>query len=92
MAKIRRHVIIRGRVQGVWFRASTQDEAKANNVTGWVKNTFRGHVEAVFEGNMEDVEKVIQWCHKGPELARVDDVEITSAPYTGEFSSFSVIH
>ena len=91
MANICRHVIIKGRVQGVWFRASTQEQALANNVTGWVKNTYDGDVEAVFEGDTEDVNRMIRWCHDGPSLAVVTEVEIESCKYTGEFKTFSIL-
>ncbi|UCH94651.1 MAG: acylphosphatase [Candidatus Aminicenantes bacterium] len=90
MAKVRKHVIIKGLVQGVWFRATTQDQALAHQVTGWVKNTSDGNVEAVFEGEVEDVEKVIQWCHQGPSGARVKDVEVETEEYKGEYSTFSI--
>ena len=63
---IRKHVIIKGRVQGVWFRYSTQQEADANDVTGWVKNRYDGHVEAVFEGDSERlcVDRLSSFQHK----------------------------
>lgn len=90
MAKVRKHAIIKGFVQGVWFRASTQDQALAHHVTGWVKNTSDGYVEAVFEGEAEAVEKVIQWCHRGPTGATVQEVEVETEEYKGEFASFSI--
>ena len=90
MANVRRHVIIKGRVQGVWFRASTQDQAMASDLTGWVKNTWDGSVGAVFEGEEESVEKVIKWCHRGPPGAFVKEVQVTTEEYTGEFSTFSI--
>ena len=90
MAKVRKHVTIRGRVQGVWFRASTQEAALSNRVYGWVKNTLYGDVEAVFEGEENDVVRVIKWCHQGPSLANVIDMEVTDEKYSGEFSTFSI--
>lgn len=90
MAKVRKHVIVKGRVQGVWFRATTQEQAFAYGVTGWVRNVWNGNVEAVFEGDVKDVERVIQWCHNGPPYARVKEVEVEAEEYTGEFSTFSV--
>jgi acylphosphatase len=54
MANIRKHVIIKGRIQGVWFRATTQEHALSYGLTGWVKNTWDGNVEAVFEGEEEN--------------------------------------
>ena len=90
MAKVRKHVHIKGRVQGVWFRASTREQALSNNVYGWVQNNPRGDVEAVFEGEESDVERVIKWCHRGPSAAYVTDVEIADEKHSGEFSTFSV--
>jgi acylphosphatase len=92
MSMVRAHVMIRGRVQGVYFRAHTRDEARARNVTGWVKNRTDGGVEAVFEGPEEDVKKVIAWCHKGPAWARVTDVHADWQDYTGEFKNFFISH
>ncbi|MBD3288946.1 acylphosphatase [candidate division KSB1 bacterium] len=90
MAKVRKHVHIKGRVQGVWFRASTREQASSNNVHGWVQNNPRGDVEAVFEGEESDVERVIKWCHQGPSAAHVTDVSVVDEKYSGEFSTFSV--
>jgi acylphosphatase len=91
LSKVRKHAIIKGLVQGVWFRATTQEQAVAHHVTGWVKNTFDGHVEAVFEGENQDVEKVIQWCQQGPSGAIVQDVEVEIEEYKDEFTDFSII-
>ena len=90
MAKIRKHVIIKGRVQGVWFRATIQERALARGVTGWVKNTYDGYVEAVFEGDAEEVEKLVRWCHKGPPGAIVKEVQVKTEVYTGEYSAFLI--
>lgn len=90
MARVRKHAIIKGIVQGVWFRATTQEQALANHVTGWVKNTNDGNVEAVFEGEADDVEKVIQWCHQGPSGAHVTNVEVETEEYNGEYPTFTI--
>ena len=90
MTKIRAHVVISGLVQGVFFRAYTKDEAEKLGLTGVVKNRWDGMVEAVFEGDKESVEKMINWCHKGPPHARVDNVEVTWEDYAGRFESFSI--
>ena len=90
MSMVRAHVIIRGMVQGVYFRAHTRDEAKVHNVTGWVKNRKDGSVEAVFEGREDDVKKVIAWCHEGPAWANVTDVHLEWQDYAGEFKDFSI--
>jgi acylphosphatase len=85
---IRVHVLISGKVQGVFFRSNTMDKAKALGLTGWVRNLADGRVEAVVEGKKENVEKMVQWFRKGPEYARVDGVEFVPEPYRGEFRGF----
>lgn len=71
------HAYISGRVQGVSYRSSTKAKAEELGVAGWVKNLPGGRVEAVFEGESEDVEKIIEWCKKGPPAAQVANVEIS---------------
>ena len=88
--KSRVHVIISGRVQGVWFRASTRDKAQQLGLTGWVKNTVEGNVEAVFEGKEQQVQQMIDWCHRGPPHARVDNVEVQKKPISQGFEQFSI--
>ncbi|OEJ68604.1 acylphosphatase [Magnetovibrio blakemorei] len=82
------HVIISGRVQGVWFRAWTQKKAMALGLTGWVKNRPDGKVEALFSGPTDQVETMLKNCQKGPPLARVDSIEQSpaDAPESSEFS------
>jgi len=84
------HVYVSGRVQGVFFRAETQRAAMSFNLTGWVRNVPDGRVEAVFEGEVENVDKMLTWCHVGPPAARVENVTIKEEPYTGGFSDFSI--
>ena len=84
------HVIISGRVQGVWFRASTKQIAKQLGLTGWVRNTPDGYVEAVFEGEEHLINKMIEWCHQGPPLSKVKNVEVKNQDPTNEFSDFSI--
>lgn len=84
MAVVRRRVVVRGRVQGVWFRDSCRREAEAAGVTGWVRNTLDGDVEAVFEGEPDAVERVIAWCRKGPPRAVVTDVSAREEAPQGE--------
>jgi len=86
----RAHVTISGMVQGVFFRAKTRNEAIRNSVTGWVRNLPDGSVEAVFEGNPDDVDRVVGWCRIGPGLAAVEHVEVAEEPYTGAFTDFSI--
>lgn len=88
--KIRAHVFIRGRVQGVYFRQNTKIVATRHGVMGWVRNLKDGRVETVLEGNEMDVNEVIEWCYAGPPKATVDDVDINYEKYTGEFREFKV--
>jgi acylphosphatase len=88
--KTRAHVFVSGRVQGVFFRSETRYEAKRRNVVGWVRNTSDGRVEAVFEGEKEDVEKVIDFCRRGPSGARVLKIDVRWEDYIGEFKDFKV--
>jgi acylphosphatase len=82
------HVFVSGKVQGVFFRTSTKDEADELGLSGWVRNLQDGRVEAVFEGEEGKVEKMVEWCRKGPEYARVTGVEVIPEAYKGEFSGF----
>jgi acylphosphatase len=86
------HLLITGRVQGVWFRANTKKKAQALDLKGWVKNLPNGSVEAVFEGEKEKVDQIIQWCKKGPSFARVDDVQIQWETPVGDFSTFTITY
>jgi len=88
--KVRAHVLIEGRVQGVFFRAETRSQAYSLGITGWVRNRWGGGVEAVFEGEDQKVQKMIAWCYKGPPAAVIEDVEVKWEEYKGEFTSFSV--
>jgi acylphosphatase len=88
--KVRAHMFISGRVQGVFFRMETRDEARKRNVTGWVRNTSGGRVEAIFEGEREDVEKIIEFCKSGPPGARVTKIDVQWKEYTGEFKSLKI--
>ena len=90
--KIRAHVRIIGRVQGVCYRMETRHVAERYGVTGWVKNRDDGNVEAVFEGDEEDVNSVIEWCRQGPSNALVRNVDIEWEDYVGEFRSFDITY
>ena len=92
MEKARARVIVEGRVQGVFFRHHTQAAAFRLGVRGWVKNRRDGRVEAVFEGDREKVDQIIQWCHRGPSEARVKNVIVVWEEYTEEFEDFSVTY
>jgi acylphosphatase len=86
----RAHVLVYGRVQGVFFRQNTQKLAQKLGLVGWVKNREDGGVEAVFEGEKEKVEKMIEWMKKGPPLARVEKVNVFWEEFKGEFKNFEI--
>jgi acylphosphatase len=86
----RLHVRVRGRVQGVYYRASTQETAAALGLCGWVRNCPDGSVELIAEGPGEALEQLLEWCRRGPPAARVDACESTSEAATGEFRDFGV--
>jgi acylphosphatase len=90
MAKTRAHVLVSGKVQGVYFRQNTMEAAKKHGATGWVRNLADGRVEAVIEGDDESVKKVVEWCHQGPPASKVDAVDARYEAYTGEFSDFVI--
>lgn len=92
MPAARVHVHVKGLVQGVFFRFETSRVAKQNRVCGWVKNLRDGSVEAVFEGEKEDVERVVAFCRKGPPGAVVSDVEVSWEPWRGQFKNFRITY
>ena len=73
---IRRRVIVRGRVQGVFFRDSARQRAQSRGVSGWVRNNPDGTLEAVFEGGGDDVDAMVRFCQQGPRGASVERVEV----------------
>ncbi len=84
------HLSVRGRVQGVYFRAGTEKSAKELGLTGWVRNCQDGSVEIHAEGTKEKIEKFIEWCRKGPVLASVKEIDIEWIAPKG-LSSFEII-
>jgi acylphosphatase len=80
----RAHVYVSGTVQGVYFRATTRDEAQDRDLDGWVRNLDDGRVEAVFEGAEEAVDEMVEFCHEGSSAADVADVEVTYEDPQGE--------
>ena len=88
--KVRLHLFISGRVQNVFFRAETQEKAQELGVRGWVRNLPDGRVEAVFEGEKDKVEKMLDWAKKGPPSARVDGIDVKWEEYKGEFKNFEI--
>ncbi len=89
-SKVRAHVFVKGRVQGVLFRYATKDEADMRGVKGWVQNLDDGRVKAVFEGLKGKVDEMIEFCHYGPPVAKVSSVKVTWEEYTGKFKGFSI--
>lgn len=86
----RAHVIFRGRVQGVFFRAHTERKARELGLMGWVRNLADGTVESVFEGPRESIEEAIEWCKASQPHATVSDAQVEWEEYRGEFNSFEV--
>jgi acylphosphatase len=82
--RVRRRVLVAGRVQGVWFRESCRDRSQAAGVGGWVRNRDDGRVEVVLEGPPAAVDEVVAWCRQGPRRARVDRVEVLDEAPVGE--------
>jgi acylphosphatase len=80
----RARVRVTGLVQGVFFRAETRDRARSLGVNGWVRNVEDGSVEAVFEGERGRVERLVDWCRRGPRGARVDRVDVQWEEPVGE--------
>jgi acylphosphatase len=84
-------VVFTGRVQGVFFRMETKRTAEKYLVTGWVRNTADGAVEAVFEGEKEKVSSLLRWFdEQGPTLADIENIKINREEYSGRFSEFKI--
>ena len=88
--KTRAHVLVSGRVQGVFFRSETRREAGKHGVSGWVRNLPDDKVEAVFEGERENVQKLLEFCERGPLGANVAKTDVAWEPYSGEFKGFEI--
>ena len=88
--KVRAHAIISGRVQGVFFRMETKRTADNCEVLGWVRNRRDGTVEAVFEGNEENVNSILEWCKDGPRFANVKKVDVKLEEYKGNYYGFEL--
>jgi len=89
-ARARSRVVVHGRVQGVWFRQSCADEARALGLVGWVCNRPDGTVEAEAEGDAAAVSELVEWMAAGPPLAVVDRIEREQLPPSGAGSTFEV--
>jgi len=90
--KARVKVLVSGRVQGVFFRARTMQEAVRQSVNGLVRNLPDGRVEAVFEGEKEAVDRMVDFCREGPRGAVVLGVDVKWEPFTSEFKDFKIRH
>jgi len=84
-------VIIRGRVQGVYFRASARERALGLDLKGWVRNSPEGHVELIASGSQENIEQFLIWCRQGPRGAKVTDIQVVSIEEIG-FNTFTILH
>jgi len=92
MKQQRVHLLINGKVQGVFFRQALKVVAKKNNVLGWVRNLKDGCVEAILEGDNKSINSVIEWTRIGPANSRVDDIEVSNEEFKNEFSTFDVLY
>ena len=92
MKQQRIHLLVSGKVQGVFFRQALKVIAKKNNISGWVRNLKDGHVEAVLEGDNKSINSVIEWIRIGPANSRVDHVEVNNEEFKNEFSIFEVLY
>ncbi len=86
----RAHIYVSGRVQGVFYRSNARRRALELGLRGWVRNLKDGRVEIVAEGDEEPLERLIEWCRRGPPMARVEDVEVRWEAPTGEYEDFEV--
>lgn len=85
------HLTVRGRVQGVFFRASAQREAKRLGLTGWVRNRPDGGVEVLAEGEEDELKELIGWANRGPSAARVERVDVRWRSFVGDFFDFRIV-
>ncbi len=90
--KVRAHVFISGRVQGVFFRSTAKEWADELGIKGWIRNLPDGRVETIIEGDKDKIDEMLELLRKGPPLAMVDDVEVKWEDYKGEFKDFRVIY
>jgi acylphosphatase len=84
------HIIVKGRVQGVYFRAYTQKQAVKHNLNGFVRNLANGDVEIVASGDADALAQLVAWCHKGPLLAKVSQVIASQHPMQEMFEAFEI--
>jgi acylphosphatase len=89
---IAKHIIVKGRVQGVFFRRNAQQKANELNIKGWIRNTDDENVEIMAQGDENNLQQFIEWCKEGPGRAEVKDVEIKDAGVNNSLSRFSIVH
>jgi acylphosphatase len=82
------HLLIHGRVQGVFFRNSMQSEAQYLAISGWVRNRSDGTVEAMVQGDPDAVDAIVRWANRGPQMASVERVDVS--PGTGSYEGFEI--
>ena len=90
--RVRMHVLVHGVVQGVFFRTTIRSRAQILGIRGWVKNTASGGVEAVFEGEKDSVNEILDFCKRGPEGSVITDVRVEEEPFRAEFTGFEIRH
>ncbi len=88
----RAHLLVKGLVQGVFYRSSARQVGRQLGLNGWVKNLPDGRVEIIIEGEEEKIEEFIKWCWKGPPSALVDNVDVSYSEALGEFNDFSIVY
>ena len=88
--KVRFHIFVSGRVQGIFFRENTKKKAQKLRITGWVRNLPDGRVEAVLEGEKDKIEELVNWAKKGPVFAKVDELKVMPEEYKEEFDNFEI--
>jgi acylphosphatase len=89
--RVRAHVFISGRVQGVNFRTNLRDQARRAEVEGWVRNLPDRRVEAIFEGSRAAVQRLVSWCYSGPTTAEVEHVEVEWEQATNREGPFGIV-
>ncbi len=87
-----KHIIISGKVQGVFFRKNAKQKANELKLYGWVKNTANDTVEALVQGNETDINKFIDWCRQGPPKAEVEHVDIAEKETDNSLKEFAIVH
>jgi acylphosphatase len=85
------HLLIKGKVQGVYYRASAKEVADRLHLSGWIKNTREGHVEVLASGHKEDLRRFVEWCKQGPERAVVSEVIEHEAAAQASMTGFSIV-